>query len=325
MNLVKVSLIVSAYNIENYIEKCIKSLVNQTLKEIEVIIVNDFSTDGTLKQIEKIKDNRIQIINNKKNEGTSSTRKKGLLRANGEYLLFIDGDDWIDLQTCEKLYNFSIKKKADVILYNLYKTNNTNIIGSIINNELEQYTCKELLLGKISISLVLKFIRRNFLIENRVEIPENISWGDDLAISYSIFSKSPKVSFFSDFLYYYYRREGSATMGGINEKIFQLSTAIDFAKRKLIEKNLYSQLIKEFEYMIYNNFLILPLTYKYNNFQDLLIIIKKFYSYNINIYKNEYIKERINNFDFIRRYLIKLFHINYRLGSFIIYILKKYQ
>src|SRR5690625_3095089 len=92
----KVSLIVAAYNIEKYIKKCLQSLINQTLLNIEIIVVNDGSTDNTLKEINRMEevDDRIKIIN-QTNKGVMRAREVGFERAKGEYLLFVDGDDWL--------------------------------------------------------------------------------------------------------------------------------------------------------------------------------------------------------------------------------------
>ena len=94
----EVSVIIIAYNIEQYIEKCIKSVINQTFKEIEILIVNDGSTDKTLSIINEwaLKDKRIKIIN-QVNKGAIEARKAGLDKCNGKYVLFVDGDDWLEL------------------------------------------------------------------------------------------------------------------------------------------------------------------------------------------------------------------------------------
>ena len=93
----KVSVIIAAYNIEKYIQRCIESVVNQSEREIEIIIVNDGSTDNTLNIINKVNelDDRIIVIN-KKNQGLIEARKTGLKYANGEFILFLDGDDWLE-------------------------------------------------------------------------------------------------------------------------------------------------------------------------------------------------------------------------------------
>ena len=128
---VKVSVIVPVYNVAPYLSACLDSLCNQTLKDIEIIVVNDNSTDNSLKILEDFssKDSRIKIINNNHNQKTAEVRNVGLSIARGEYVSFIDGDDYIDLNFYEKLYSMATKNNAD-IAKGLTKT--INIDGSIV-------------------------------------------------------------------------------------------------------------------------------------------------------------------------------------------------
>lgn len=113
MSEIKVSVIIPVYNVEKYIEQCIESVVNQTLEDIEIIIVNDGTKDNSMKKIEKyLLDSRIRVIN-KENGGLSSARNVGLKIAKGEYVSFIDSDDFIELTMLEELYNNS--EKADIV------------------------------------------------------------------------------------------------------------------------------------------------------------------------------------------------------------------
>ena len=117
----KASIIIAAYNIETYIRRCIISIINQTLKDIEIIVVNDGSTDNTLgiiKELYKL-DNRIIIVN-QENKGLIEARKSGLNIAKGEYILFVDGDDWLEINTLELLYNNAKENKSDIIIYNAF-------------------------------------------------------------------------------------------------------------------------------------------------------------------------------------------------------------
>ena len=102
----KISIIVPVYNVEKYLDRCLNSIVAQSLKEIEIIIVNDCSPDNSLKIIEKYmkKDERITLINKIKNEGLTSARNSGLEIAQGKYILHIDGDDWIEQEYLKDMY-----------------------------------------------------------------------------------------------------------------------------------------------------------------------------------------------------------------------------
>ena len=120
--MVKVSIIVPVYNVDKYLEKCLDSLINQTLKDIEIICVDDGSTDNSLEILEKYsqKDNRIIIIN-QDNAGVSVARNSGMKIAKGQYIGFVDSDDWVDLDFYEKLYNSAIKNDADIAVSSIIR------------------------------------------------------------------------------------------------------------------------------------------------------------------------------------------------------------
>lgn len=112
----KISVIVPVYNVSEYIEQCIFSLTNQTLKDIEIIVVDDCGTDDSIKKVEKIamNDKRIKIIYNAKNQGLAEARNIGLQYVSSEYVCFLDSDDWVATDFYEKLYDDIIKYKADI-------------------------------------------------------------------------------------------------------------------------------------------------------------------------------------------------------------------
>ncbi|MCD8019186.1 MAG: glycosyltransferase [Clostridiales bacterium] len=118
----KFSVIVPIYNVETYIRDCVESLQNQTLKEIEIILVDDGSPDNCGSVIDEYAaaDDRIKVIH-KKNGGVSAARNDGLKVATGEYVLFCDSDDMMEIDACEKLYQAGVKNKADVVIGDVYR------------------------------------------------------------------------------------------------------------------------------------------------------------------------------------------------------------
>lgn len=120
--MIKISVIIPVYNVEQYLRECLESVINQTLSELEIICINDGSTDSSLDILREYeqKDNRIIVIN-QENEGVAATRNVGISLAKGEYISFIDSDDYIDLDFYEKLYNAAKKYKADIACTNLYR------------------------------------------------------------------------------------------------------------------------------------------------------------------------------------------------------------
>lgn len=114
----KISVIIPVYNVEKYIRQCLESVINQTYKNLEIIIVNDGTKDNSMKIVEEyLSDERIKIIN-KENGGLSSARNRGMEEATGEYIYFLDSDDWIELNTIEILVENS--KGVDIVGANFF-------------------------------------------------------------------------------------------------------------------------------------------------------------------------------------------------------------
>lgn len=111
----KVSIITTAYNVEAYIEDCLNSLVNQTYKDIEVILVNDCSTDGTMDIVNRFEDERIRVVNHNQNLGAGWARRTGIQHATGEYVITVDGDDWVSEDFIEKLAENAKETDADIV------------------------------------------------------------------------------------------------------------------------------------------------------------------------------------------------------------------
>ena len=114
----KISIIVPVYNVEKYLHQCMDSLVNQTLSDIEIICVNDETPDNSLEILNEYasKDSRVKVIS-QKNTGLSGARNTGMKYVTGEYIMFIDSDDWLDIDTCELAYSEAEKESADAVLW----------------------------------------------------------------------------------------------------------------------------------------------------------------------------------------------------------------
>ncbi len=114
----KISIIVPVYNVEKYLRRCLNSLVNQTLQQIEIILINDGSTDNSLKILHEyaMRDNRITVLS-QNNSGCSLTRNAGLNVAKGEYIWFVDADDWVEVNAAELTYKEAMKYNADIVCF----------------------------------------------------------------------------------------------------------------------------------------------------------------------------------------------------------------
>lgn len=120
----KITIVIPIYNVEEYIEKCLQTVLNQTYKNLEIILINDGSTDGSENKCKKImeKDNRTILISTS-NRGVSSARNIGIEKATGDYIIFIDADDWIELNMIEELYKNIKKHDADIAICDFYINN----------------------------------------------------------------------------------------------------------------------------------------------------------------------------------------------------------
>ena len=133
----KISIVVPVYNVEKYLDKCVNSLTYQTLRDIEIILVDDGSPDKCPKMCDEYakKDNRIQVIH-KPNGGLSSARNAGLEFISGEYYMFVDSDDWLDEKACEDAYNEITKQFADCLMFSYTKEfGNHSIINHVFEKE----------------------------------------------------------------------------------------------------------------------------------------------------------------------------------------------
>lgn len=111
----KVSVVTTAYNIEGYVEKCLTSLVSQTHKDIEIIVVNDYSTDKTMEVVSKFTDDQIKVINHSQNMGAGWARRTGIAACTGDYVITVDGDDWLSEDFIEKLAKNAEETDADIV------------------------------------------------------------------------------------------------------------------------------------------------------------------------------------------------------------------
>ncbi|WP_343288427.1 glycosyltransferase family 2 protein [Turicibacter bilis] len=311
----KVSIIIPAYNIENYIERCLESLVNQSLKEIEIIVVNDGSTDGTCTRIEKFLsiDGRVKLVN-QENKGAIEARKTGLSIAKGKYILFVDGDDWLELNALEILYDNATKNNSDIVLYPAFRVDNDGKNLFQVYEDCKEYSLQEVFLGKIVPSLWSKFIKLDYINSNNIQFPSNISFAEDLATTTSLFIHNPKVSLENKALYNYYERFDSTT-SEINSKVLDVDEAFIFIKQLLSSHGIYNKYKDSFKYCIYDHMFFMrcirndkvPERYR-------KILYKKYKAYNIDMKYNPYIKKHQAHYPFWLKVRVKIYCHSYRLG-----------
>lgn len=317
--MIKISIIVAAYNIENYIEKCINSLINQTFKDIEIVVVNDGSTDTTASKIIDLarKDSRIKVVN-KKNEGLIEARRTGLENSTGDYLIFIDGDDWLDLECCEKVYKKIEEHNCDVVNYTYYMAyeNGENIRYEITSKSLtETEFLKELFLINITPCIWSKVIRRKFLEDNNITFPSKVTYGEDLAMAINIACNKPSVITINEPLYYYFQRNGSITNSKLTRQALDIIKVLDYGKECMQDKGIYNLFVEEYEYLAYRN-LFYSFVIGRNDINDVhKEIYIKWKDINKSLNDNKYIREHRKNISTKEKIKMNLFDFNYEVGA----------
>ncbi len=211
-----ISIIVPVYNVEKYLEQCIESIINQTYQDIEIICVNDGSIDSSGEILKKYqrKDKRIVIIN-KNNGGLSSARNEGIKVASGEYLIFVDSDDWIETDSCEKLMNYiRSNKDVQVIFYNFrFCTNKiTKDFSYPLNKELRNKVKFEKVINSVLLlnyNAWNKIFKTEFIKDNNIFFNTEYNLSEDLLFSIELFAKNPNIMFTDDIIYNYRIRKDS--------------------------------------------------------------------------------------------------------------------
>ncbi|MCI8777542.1 MAG: glycosyltransferase [Bacilli bacterium] len=244
-NKILVSVIVPVYNVQDYIEKCLDSLINQTLEQLEVIVIDDGSTDKTGLIVDEYQNkykSKIKVIH-KKNEGVSIARNVGLEKATGEYIGFLDSDDWVNYDMYEKLYKLAIKDNCDIVACDtlaIYPDKKV-LIESHIN---ETSTTEDLMLNAYAV-IWNKIYKREII--DRIKFKEKMNFCEDVQFLYMVYPKIKKIGVIHETLHNYLQRVGSLTYT-YNEKLYQLIDSLDDIVNYYKEQGFYQKYYAELEY-----------------------------------------------------------------------------
>ena len=213
----KISIIVPVYNVEKYLTKCLQSLVNQTFRDIEIICVNDGSTDNSLAVLNDFacSDSRVKVIT-QDNSGVSSARNRGITESTAQYLMFLDGDDYYTPNACELAYEKIEAIGADVGVFGITELYGFITLSCIVNKNIKK-VCKKAVepdLWKFQTYSVNKIYKKSFLFEQNLKFPVGVKTAEDLIFSLSCLFKNPKYCFIDKPLYVYRKnRKNSVTTG----------------------------------------------------------------------------------------------------------------
>ncbi len=247
----KVSVIVPIYQVEKYLEKCLDTLVNQTLEEIEIILVNDGSTDDSGKIAKKYCETypSKMIYLEKENGGLSSARNFGIPYAKGEYIAFLDSDDYIEPTCYEEMYQIAKQEESDMVECDFiweYPNKRKEDIG-------ETYQGKKEMMEKVRVVAWNKLIKREILMATKIKFPEGLRY-EDVAFTYQLIPYLEKVSFLKK-PYIHYRQRENSIANSQNERTKEIFDVLEQVIGKYKEDNLYEEYKEELEY-IYVRFLL---------------------------------------------------------------------
>ncbi len=229
----KISIIVPIYNVENYLSRCLESIINQTYKNLEIILINDGSTDSSSEICNKysIIDSRIKVIH-KKNAGASVARNLGIKIATGDYIAFIDSDDYVELNMYETLYNNLINVDADVSVCGRcvdYFMDDNNSLSIKSNNRSKKIIMSNIdsliamnSLKMFDMSVCDKLYKTSLF--NNIRFP-NVGKCEDFYVMYQLLYKSLKVIYDSKKLYHYCKRLGSRSNSIVDDSYIIASKA----------------------------------------------------------------------------------------------------
>lgn len=304
-----ISVIVPVYNVEKYLKKCIKSIMSQSYTNLEIILINDGSTDNSGKICDELKeqDKRIKVIH-KSNGGLSDARNAGLKIANGKYIGFVDSDDYIAEDMFETLYNINKKYNSDISIVSFYEIYKDKIIGVRDSKKLQELTkidaMKELLIDTNIQSYAWNKLFRRELFEG-LEFPTNKNF-EDIATTLLLFEKANKVVLLEEPKYYYVRRDDSI-VGVRNYKTYKDYLDVIYDKYKYLDGkyeeldlyNAYNFVINMI--WVYTIIVAFDLEEVYDDFKNQYDLFESL----VNKYQNEII-DRLDNYNKAVLYMMLL-------------------
>lgn len=237
--MIAVSVIIPVFNASKYLEKCIQSLLSQTISDCEFIFVNDGSSDESREIIERYKkiSTKIQLID-QENQGVSEARNNGLKIAKGDYIGFVDADDFIDDNYYQTLYSIAKSNESDIVICNYFSSQDGNQFTSkhpfdeniILKETFIQKNIIPHFIGNVNLNSIWnKLYKRELIFNNNIQFPKGVALGEDGLFNVNCFSKANSVYFSNYAGYHYVEVLGSAT-------------------RDFQTKNYFNRIEQEFQY-----------------------------------------------------------------------------
>lgn len=250
--MVDISIIVPIYNSEKYLKKCIDSLINQTKKELEFILVNDGSSDNSEKIIKEYNDERIKYFKNK-NQGIGKTRNFGIEKATGKYIMFIDSDDYIDKNATKLMFDKAISNNLDMVICDYYNVINDKITEEkLISFKPTNLKENPNLIYDINLSPWNKLYKRSLINDNNIKFEENLKYEDAPFICQAL-DKSKRIGKINKCLNYYVIHKNSETTTK-DKKVFDIIKIVDIIRIYFKDKDYIKETLDKLTVRILTNY-----------------------------------------------------------------------
>ena len=249
-----ISIIIPAYNAEKYIKKCLDSLIKQTKKEIEIIVINDGSKDNTEELIKSYTDSRIKYYKNT-NHGIGYSRNYGIEKAKGKYIMFLDSDDYVEKDICEKLYNKARNDDLDVVICDFFKEFENGNIEEIHTNDFKNSSLKdnpEIITEYLS--PWAKLYSTKLLKDNNIKFVENLKY-EDAPFVIEALDKAKKIGKVNDCLVHYMIHGNSETTVR-DKRVFDILKILDKIRKYTKNKSYLKDKIDKLTVRIITNYTI---------------------------------------------------------------------
>lgn len=248
-----ISVIIPVYNGEKYIRKCLDSVINQTKKEIEIVVVNDGSTDNTESIIKEYKDKRIKYFKNT-NHGIGYSRNFGVSKSSGKYIMFLDSDDYIDKDECKLLYEKCLEDDLDISICDFYKVYNNDLI-EVNLGDFKSSSLKD------NPDIITEFLNpwgklynKKILTDNKIKFVENLKY-EDAPFVIETFCNAKKIGKVNKPLHYYVIHGNSETTVR-DEKCFDILKIVDKIRKYTKDKEYLKDKIDKLTVRILTNYTI---------------------------------------------------------------------
>jgi len=238
----KLSITIATYNVQNFIRESMESILNQTFQDFEVICIDDGSKDQTVSILKEFaaKDERIQIVEKEVNEGLAVARNLSLQLARGEYVTFLDGDDFYDLTLFEKAVNLAEKTQADLVLWDyviFYQPNEIEKLKTIPSDLINFDTSDKIALLQRPSFTWVKLLRTETAKSLGIHFPKGYT-RQDIPVHWHLITKLSKIEVLPERLAYY-RQQNEATTAKKDKKLFHLVFVMDVVEKYLKDEKLF--------------------------------------------------------------------------------------